>query len=96
MKICYFCSKGLHIERSPGFRDLCVHCSKEIHICRNCRFFDENYYNKCREPKAEWVSDREKANYCEYFEFKESSFSARQAGSNEDAMKKWNKLFSGE
>jgi hypothetical protein len=24
-------------------------------------------HNRCREPQAEWVSDREKANFCDYF-----------------------------
>ncbi|HTG17217.1 MAG TPA: hypothetical protein VK747_18340 [Blastocatellia bacterium] len=23
--------------------------------------------NRCREPQAEWVSDREKANFCDFF-----------------------------
>jgi len=26
-------------------------------------------YHRCREPQAEWVSDKEQANFCDYFEF---------------------------
>ena len=33
----------------------------------NCRFHDPSAYNECREPNAERVSDRDRANRCEYF-----------------------------
>jgi hypothetical protein len=50
-----------------GFRDECERCSADLHACRNCSHHDPSAYNECREPKAEWVSDRERANHCEEF-----------------------------
>ena len=38
----------------------------------NCKFYDEGKHNKCSEPNSEWVGDKEKRNYCEYFVFKDS------------------------
>jgi hypothetical protein len=29
--------------------------------------------NQCREPQAEWCPDKEKANFCEFFEFRNVS-----------------------
>jgi hypothetical protein len=29
--------------------------------------YDPAAHNKCREPQAEWVSEREKANFCDLF-----------------------------
>ncbi len=92
MKRCFFCKKEVVIEGKVMFRDTCPSCGRDLHICMNCRFYDENYYNKCREPRAEWVSDREKSNYCEYFEFKDSGDGAGDR-EKEEAIKKWKKLF---
>ena len=50
-----------------GFRDACESCSADLHVCRNCRHHDPAAYNECREPNAERVSARERANRCDYF-----------------------------
>jgi hypothetical protein len=49
-----------------GFRDSC-RCGADLHTCRNCAHHDPSAYNECREPNAERVSDRERANRCDYF-----------------------------
>jgi hypothetical protein len=33
----------------------------------NCGNYDPSAHNRCREPQAEWVPDREKANFCDLF-----------------------------
>ncbi len=50
-----------------GFRDSCVHCGADLHACRNCAHHDPTAYNECRESSSERVSDRERANRCDYF-----------------------------
>ena len=50
-----------------GFRDVCPHCHTDLHACRNCAHHDPGAYNECREPNAERVADRERANRCEWF-----------------------------
>lgn len=50
-----------------GFRETCDACGRDLHVCKNCRFHDPSAYNECREPNAERVSDRERANRCDYF-----------------------------
>jgi hypothetical protein len=50
-----------------GFRDCCTHCGADLHACLNCALHDPSAYNECREPNTERVSDRERANRCDYF-----------------------------
>ena len=66
---CYQCKKSLDIDYKIGFREECPHCSADLHTCFNCQFYDESAYNSCREPSAEKVKDKERNNYCEYFQF---------------------------
>ena len=47
----------------------CPGCHAALHCCRNCRFYSASAHNKCSEPSAEWVRDKEKANFCEFFTF---------------------------
>ena len=50
-----------------GFRDSCESCESDLHVCRNCAHHDPSAYNECRETNAERVSERERANLCDYF-----------------------------
>lgn len=50
-----------------GLREECPSCRSDVHVCKNCQFYDPKAYNECREPQAERVSDRERANRCDYF-----------------------------
>src|SRR3972149_7590176 len=46
----------------------CRHCHAELHCCRECRFFDPPGNKQCREPIAEPVKDKQRANFCGYLE----------------------------
>lgn len=65
---CFSCQKDVRLEEKVGFRDECAHCGADLHVCLNCRFYDAAAYNECREPQAERVVDKERANFCEYFQ----------------------------
>ena len=66
---CFSCNATLDLAAGErvGFRDSCESCTTDLHVCRNCRHHDPSAYNECRESNAEWVSDRERANRCDYF-----------------------------
>lgn len=55
-----------------GFRDCCA-CGADLHVCRNCSHHDPAAYNECREPNAERVGDRDRANRCDYFVAREGT-----------------------
>lgn len=68
-KPCIFCGHALEIVDRVGMRDECPHCHRDLHACLQCQFYDEFAHHECREPQAEYVSDKEKANFCDYFVF---------------------------
>lgn len=65
---CFSCGKELNFPLGVGRRDECEHCRADVHVCKNCRFYDAKAYNECREPSAEVVREKDRANYCEYFQ----------------------------
>ena len=69
MPLCYFCGKEIESKGRVMRKDICPHCQRDLHACVQCRFHDPGYHNQCREPKAEMIRDRERANLCEFFEF---------------------------
>ncbi len=64
---CWSCGHSLGDIGKIGFRDECPRCASPLHCCRNCKFYDPGYHNQCREPMAERVVDKERANFCEFF-----------------------------
>jgi len=69
MASCHFCGGGLEIVGRVMKKDVCPSCGRDLHCCVQCRFHDPGYHNQCREPKAEMVHDRDRVNFCDYFEF---------------------------
>jgi hypothetical protein len=63
---CSGCQR-LITQEKIGFRDECPHCGKDLHICLHCFFYDPSAYRQCRETVPEAVTDKERANFCEYF-----------------------------
>ena len=67
---CAFCRKELKIDGPVGKEDTCPHCHRNLRCCRQCRFYDPNAYNECREVSAERIGDKERANQCDHFVIK--------------------------
>jgi hypothetical protein len=70
---CYKCGAAWEAQRKPGFNERCPQCDAFLRCCLNCRLHDPGANNQCLEPQAEWQTDKEKANFCEFFEFRETS-----------------------
>lgn len=93
MQICHFCSQEVKIERKVFRNDSCPNCQQALHCCLNCEFYSEYSHNKCLEPQSEWVGDREKANFCEFFKFSTKTETVAPPKSKEEAMKILDVLF---
>jgi len=65
--ICHHCQTEIKVEGKVFRSDECPKCLSDLHCCLNCLNYDPAAHNRCREPQAEWVSDREKANFCDFF-----------------------------
>ncbi len=66
---CHHCKKEVQILDRVGRGDTCPFCNTDAHCCLNCSFYDASSYNECRESNAERVLSKDRANFCDYFEF---------------------------
>ena len=93
---CFQCGQSVRLLSGQKVlkSDTCTKCSADLHCCRNCRFFDPGRNNQCSEPQAELVTDKVRANFCDYFEARTSIDLVRrtQAGPDE-TRKRFDSLF---
>lgn len=90
MPACCYCQKAVALPK-PGRTESCPQCGHDLHCCYQCRFYDPSYNNECREPQAERVVEKEKANFCDYFVFDPQI--KVKAVVPEGAKAKWEALF---
>ena len=64
--ICWKCKKEISIEK-PVRGDECPLCHADLHVCKACDFYESGAHNDCRESSADMVTDKERANFCDYF-----------------------------
>ena len=85
--VCYACHKQLDIDPTVKIskKEECDFCYASLYCCRMCEYYAPTAYNECREPNAERILEKEKANFCEYFVLK---------GGEKDKEKEKNDLFS--
>ncbi len=93
MNTCHHCGKELDTDLKAGRRDTCPYCDADLHVCLNCRFYDPGSYNQCREPQAERVLDKEKSNFCDYFNFRDSAHGESRKENKYSAQEKLEALF---
>jgi hypothetical protein len=66
--VCWRCGAALGDLPLPlPRRAECRNCRTELHVCRMCEFYDRSVARSCREPVADEVQDKERANFCGYF-----------------------------
>ncbi len=67
---CFACGSELEYDRLRGIQRsaCCPKCDEDIRCCKNCTFYDPGTYNECRESQADRITEKEKANFCDFFE----------------------------
>jgi hypothetical protein len=88
--VCYRCGASLATLSLPWSRqDECPVCENYLHVCRMCVNFDARVPKQCREDDAEEVFEKERANFCDWFEPAGNAFDAgkaRQAEKSKSAL----------
>jgi hypothetical protein len=64
---CWKCAAPLDAPKI-FFRTVCSSCGIDQHTCRACRHYLPGKPNDCNVPFTDFVSDREKGNFCEEFD----------------------------
>lgn len=65
--VCWKCGATISAN-NLGRQDSCVKCGVSTRACRNCRHHDRSANNECREEQAGRQVDKEKGNFCEWFQ----------------------------
>ncbi len=92
--VCWKCGASIDYLTPPIERlDACKACGAEIHVCKMCFDYDTSYAHHCREPIAEEVKDKERANFCDFFKPKPDVYVAQDTTEGDDAMEKLEDLF---
>ena len=89
---CHGCGIDLELGSTIGRRDTCEHCDAELHCCLMCRHYDLRAARQCREPQAEPPRDKDRANFCDFFDLGSGPAAERDAAA--DARAAFDQLFS--
>lgn len=77
---CVKCGAPYPLSGRLGRKEVCPRCDADLHTCHNCRLYSPHAHNECAETQADWVREKDRANYCDYF-------AARRGGSGNAGFK---------
>ena len=90
--ICWKCGKEISLEKVTRMTE-CPLCGCDLHSCKGCKYYDNSSHYECRENVDSPVSDKERANFCDFFciDFSKTKNSATFEA--EDTVKKARDIF---
>lgn len=71
----------------------CGACNADLHCCFGCKHYSANVSDNCKEDRAEAVTSKETANFCDFFIASTTAFKGRDTSEAEIAKKKLAELF---
>lgn len=95
--ICWNCGRPTGLEGKIMRADSCPNCLADMRCCRGCRHFDPTARAQCREPVEDPIPNKEKANFCDYFQVRmvkhASGKIVREFDTKDERRKKFDDLF---
>ncbi len=93
---CWKCGAPLAALSLPLRRlDECPRCRAELHVCRMCVDYDTAVAKHCREPTAEEVREKTRANFCDFFKPKAGAYTPPNTAEVDRARAELDTLFGG-
>jgi len=71
----------------------CRPCRAQLHCCRQCQHYNPRLRVDCDEPRAESHSEREKANFCDWFKLRREFVEPGEKAPSVDYQAELNTLF---
>lgn len=65
---CHKCQHAWTYQPPLERRAECPKCRFDARVRLNCKHYDVGSHHECREDQAEWVKDKDRGNFCSYFE----------------------------
>ncbi len=91
---CWRCGASLSELSLPlERRDECPACRAQLHVCKLCEFYDVRVAKQCREPIADEVKDKDRSNFCGYFQPKPRAHRAQDLSGSSKARADLDALF---
>lgn len=91
---CWKCGSPLGDMPLPlGRLSQCKACHAQLHACRMCIFFDRTVSKQCREPVAEEVKDKGRANFCGYLQPNPEAYHAADDSKARESQSQLDALF---
>ena len=73
----------------------CPSCGSDLHSCYNCKFYSSGSHYDCKETNADLVTDKERANFCDYFSPMQFFSPSDKLDKAQKAKDAFNSLFGG-
>lgn len=94
--VCWKCGASLADLTLPLRRlEECRTCGAELHVCKLCEWYSVSVAKQCREPIAEEVKDKERANFCDYFQPRPGAHAKTEVSASDQARAALDALFGG-
>lgn len=94
---CWKCGYELKNLLLPFSRyEECTQCKADLHSCLACKHYDESVSDACREDRAEFVLDKDRANFCDFFKVNTKAFRNQDRSAADQARAKLAELFGDE
>ncbi|MFQ5659213.1 MAG: hypothetical protein ACE5GZ_02225 [Gammaproteobacteria bacterium] len=91
---CWKCGASLKDIPLPLSRlAKCKACNADLHVCMICEFYDVTVSKSCREPIAEEVKDKKRANFCGYLQPSANAYASQDPSSLKEARSELDTLF---
>lgn len=82
---CYNCGEEFDVKVYRNTE--CYNCGKDAKVCLNCKFYSPGSHWDCNETISETVGEKDRANFCDFFELT-SNFKGFSDNNKEDKAKK--------
>jgi hypothetical protein len=95
--VCWKCGASLAALTLPLRRlEECTACHAELHVCRMCVEYDTSVAKSCREPIAEEVKEKDRANFCDYFKPRPDAYRPRDQTEERKSRAALDAMFGGQ
>ena len=88
---CYNCGKEFEVRVYRNTE--CYSCGKDAKVCLNCKFYSPGSHWDCGENIREAVREKDRANFCDFFELSSNYKGSTGKNKEDDAKKDFDSLF---
>ena len=91
---CWKCGSELKKLLLPFSRsEECSSCNADLRVCRGCKNYAADVADACTEERAEVVADKDRANFCDYFNPHATAYRKQDDADAQRARNKLAELF---